>query len=286
MPETRLRLAAIDFLNPAPLMWNFEHEPEKTRLAERYAISYSTPSQCAERLASGEADIGLVPTAAYANDPSMLIVPGCTIASKGRIRSIILVTRESGPEAAQRVAVDTSSLTSVTYTKILFRKYWNPQAEFLPSAPDLEQMLATADAAMLIGDAALLALEDSQLRFDRTGESLLYSDLGHEWGSRTGLPWVSAFWGVRAKALEETPIGRETLIADFQTSRNQGLGHIEELVAEWAPRIALPEQLIRTYLTENIHYVLDHTCMEGLKLFYRYAAECGALPLAPEIHLL
>jgi len=286
MPETRLRLAAIDFLNPAPLMWNFEHEPERSRLAERYAIGYSTPSQCAESLASGQADIGLVPTAAFARNPSMLIVPGCAIASKGRIRSILLVTREGGPEACRSVAMDTSSLTSATYTKILFRKFWNSEAEFLPSAPDLEAMLASADAALLIGDPALLALEDSQPRFDRTGETLLYLDLGHEWGSRTGLPWVSAFWGVRAAALDETPVSREALTADFIASRNQGLGHIEDLVAEWGQRIALPEQLIRTYLTENIHYLLDHACMEGLRAFYRYAAEFEILPSAPEIQLL
>jgi chorismate dehydratase len=286
MPESRIRLAAIDFLNPAPLMWDFEHEPAKSRLAERYAIAYSMPSQCAASLATGEADVGLVPAAALAADPTMLIVPGCAIASKGRIRSIILVTRESGPEACRTVALDTSSLTSATYTKILFRKFWNPQAEFAPGAPDLEAMLARADAALLIGDPALLALEDSQRRFERTGETLLYFDLGHEWGSRTGLPWVSAFWGVRAAALEDLPVSRDALAADFLASRNHGLGHIDDLVEEWSTRIALPRALIRTYLTENIHYLLDEACLEGLQTFYRYAAEYGILPLAPEIHLL
>jgi chorismate dehydratase len=286
MPESRLRLAAIDYLNPAPLMWDFEHDPGKSRLSERYQISYSTPAQCATDLFTGRADVGLVPAAAYAWDPSMLIVPGCAIASKGRIRSIILVTREDGPEAARRVAIDTSSLTSSAYTRILFRKYWNPEAEFLPFAPDLEAMLATADAAMLIGDAALLALEDSKPRFDRTNEALLYYDLAQEWLLRAGVPWVSAFWGVRASALDEIAIPRETLISDFVASRDHGLGHIDDLVEEWSSRIALPKQLIRTYLTENIHYILDEACLEGLRTFYRYAAECDILPAAPEVRHL
>jgi len=284
-PE-RLRIAAIDFLNPAPLMWDFEHEPGKSRLADRYKIRYSTPSRCAEDIFTGFADIGLVPAAALAIDPSMLIIPGCAIASKGRIRSIILVTRPAGPEAAQTVAVDTSSLTSAAYTQILFRKYWNAAAEFVPFDPNLEGMLRAADAALLIGDPALLALEDSHARFERTGEELLYLDLGHEWLWRTGVPWVSAFWAIRGAALEETSVSREQLVADFVGSRNGGLSHIEELVEEWSRRIALPRLLIRTYLSENIHYILDEACIEGLKTFYAYAAELGVLPELPRLCML
>jgi chorismate dehydratase len=284
--SNRLRLAAIDFLNPAPLMWDFEHEPGKSQLAERYDIGYSTPSRCAEDLFTGYADIGLVPAAACAIDPTLRIVPGCAIASKGLIRSIILVTRESGPEAANTVAMDTSSLTSAAYTEILFRKYWNPKARFVPFAPHLDDMLGLADAALLIGDPALLALEDSQSRLDRTGETLLYHDLGHEWMSRTGVPWVSAFWAVRSEVMESAKISTDALIADFTSSRNHGLSHIEDLVEEWSSRIAIPRSIIHTYLTENIHYVLDEACMEGLRTFYRYAAEYSVLPSVPELQLL
>jgi len=281
-----LRLAAIDFLNPAPLMWDFEHGPENSRLAERYEIRYSTPSRCAEDLLTGAADIGLVPAAAYAIDPTMFILPGCTIASKARIRSIILVTREDGPVSANTIALDTSSLTSATYTEILFRKYWNPAAKFLPHAPNLDAMLAAADAALLIGDPALLALEGAQARLDRTGEALLYYDLGHEWMQRTGVPWVSAFWAIRGEAAQKLTFPREALIADFVASRNHGLSHIEDMVEEWFGRLAIPRTVIRTYLTENIHYILDEGCMEGLRTFYRYAAECSILPPVPNLRLL
>ncbi len=267
-------------------MWDFEHEPEGSRLAKRYEIRYSAPSRCAEDLFTGHADIGLVPAAAYAIDPTMLIVPGCTIASKGHIRSIILVTREDGPEAANTVALDTSSLTSAAYTEILFRKYWNPAAIFVPKPPDLDAMLAAADAALLIGDPALLALEDSAARLARTGETLLYYDLGHEWILRTGVPWVSAFWTLRARAIEETSLDPEALIADFVASRNHGLTHIDELVEEWSVRIPISKAVIRTYLTENIHYILDKACIEALEIFYRYAAEYSVLPRVPALRFL
>jgi chorismate dehydratase len=280
-------MSAIDFLNPAPLMWDFEHHPERNQLLERYTITYTTPSNCAIQLAAGEADLGLVPVAAYATTPSLLIVPGCAIASLDRVRSILLVVRPAqGVSAVRRVAMDSSSRTSNAYTRILFENYWKVSAEFIPHAPDLESMLTVADAATLIGDPALLALEDREAREKRSGEKLLYLDLAHEWHTFTGLPWVSAFWAVREDALNQSGTDVQMLVDDLQLSRDRGLTHIEDLVAEWTGRIAVPADTIRAYLTTNIHYVLDDLCLRGIEVFYREAAACGALPLVPALRLL
>jgi chorismate dehydratase len=280
-------MAAIHFLNPAPLMWDFEHEPERSYLRELYQIGYTTPSRCAAELAAGEADIGLVPVAAHATTPSLLVVPGCAVAALDHVRSIILVVRaQQGIDGMRTIAADTSSRTSYAYTRILCEIFWKVPAVFIPHEPDLESMLAVADAALLIGDPALLALEDMEARAVRTGEQLLYLDLAHEWYGFTGLPWVSAFWALRPGALEETGISASKLVEDLQTSRDHGLEHIEDLVSEWSTRIAVPAETIRFYLTKNIHYILDEACLRGLDLFYRYAAECGALPPAPALRLL
>ena len=280
-------MAAIDFLNPAPLMWDFEHEPERSRLLDRYAIEYTTPANCAAQLAAGEADFGLIPIAAYASIPSLLIVPGCAIASLDRVRSILLVVRQEGGVAAvRRVAMDNSSLTSCAYARILFARFWKIPAEFVSHPPDLEKMLASADAALLIGDPALVALEGRDSRERRTGERLLYLDLAHEWHTLTGLSWVAAFWALRRDAIEETGVDPEALIQDLQRSRDHGLEHVEDLVAEWSARIAVPAATIRLYLTTNIHYTLDDDCWRCLEAFYPYAAECGALPSAPRLSLL
>jgi chorismate dehydratase len=280
-------MAAIHFLNPAPLMWDFEHEPERSFLRERYQIGYTTPARCAGELAAGEADIGLVPVAAYATTPSLLVVPGCTVAALDRVRSIILVVRPSeGVSGVRTIAADTSSQTSYAYTRILCNIFWKIPAVFIPHEPDLESMLEAADAALLIGDPALLALEDRDARAARTGERLLYLDLAHEWRGFTGLPWVSAFWAVREGSLDETLVGASELVQDLQTSRDHGLEHIEDLASEWSTRIAVPEATIRFYLSKNIHYILDEACLSGLDQFYRYAAECGALPPAPPLRLM
>jgi chorismate dehydratase len=280
-------MAAIHFLNPAPLMWDFEHEPERSERRLRYQIGYTTPSGCAEELAAGEADIGLVPVAAHATTPSLMIVPGCTVASLDRVRSIILVVRaQQGIDGVRTVAADTSSRTSYAYTRILFEIFWKVPVDFISLAPDLESMLKVADAALLIGDPALLALEDKDGRLERTGEQLLYLDLAHEWHKFTDLPWISAFWAVRAGALEETGTSAADLVRDLQASRDNGLNHLEDLAEEWSTRIEVPRETIRFYLTNNIHYILDDACLRGLDAFYRLAAECGALPEAPPLTML
>ena len=294
-PHARLRIAAIDFLNPAPLMWDFEHPPLRDPLALRYQIHRMSPSDCAARLAAApndpqHADIGLVPIAALAANPTLRILPGCTIAAKGRVRSLLLVRRANQPLAQLRsVAADTASRTTVAYARILFHHWGNPHVPFLPHSADLDAMLDHADAAILIGDPALLALEERANRFERTGEELIYHDLAKEWQSITGLPFVSAVWAIAgAENLSATGApgpshlgtgeSMNSITQDFLNSRDHGLQNIDTLVTEWSARLPIPEQTIRTYLTTNIHYILDEECIEGMRVFFRTAATLGILP--------
>jgi chorismate dehydratase len=283
----RLRIAAINFLNPAPLMWDFEHPPLDSALAQRYSIERMSPAECADRLAAGHADIGLVPIASLAVDPTLRILPGCTIASKHRVRSLLLVHRATQPLAALRsVAADAASRTTLVYARILFHRWGNADVPFIPASADLDAMLDHADAAILIGDPALLALEEQANRFERTREPLVYLDLAHEWHAITSLPFVSAVWAVAPGAPEPAlslskGLDSETwepIASDFIQSRIHGQQNIDALVAEWSNRLPISEETIRTYLTANIHYVLDEECIEGMRVFFRTAASLGILP--------
>jgi len=255
-------------------MWDFEHPPLSSVLADRYQIDWMMPSECADRLSSGTADIGLIPTAALATTPGLRILPGCTIASKGRVRSLLLVRRASHPLAALRsVAADSASRTTLAYTRILFHEWGNPDVPFLPMAADLDAMLDRADAAIVIGDPALFALEERANRFERTGEELVYHDLAEEWHALTGLPFVSAVWAAAPNAILD-----ESVPNDFIQSRDHGLLNIESLVAERSRQLPISAETILSYLTTNIHYVLDEECVEGMRGFFGMAAECGVLP--------
>jgi chorismate dehydratase len=283
---TRLRIAAIRFLNPAPLMWDFDHPPRAAALANRYEIESMMPAQCAERLASGASDLGLVPVTAFALSKDLRMVPGCAIASKGDIRSLLLIHRASqGLDRIRSIASDTSSRATLAYVQIMARLFWKVPAQFVQHAPDLDAMLAACDAALLIGDPALLALEDCKAREQRRGEALVYLDLGAEWRRLTGLSWISAVWGAREEAIR-TAAGRDRLIEDLIASRDAGLAHIDELADEWAKHISVPRATIQTYLSQNIHYVFDEECQEGLRQFYRLAADCRVLPGLSDLPLL
>jgi chorismate dehydratase len=278
----RLRIAAINFLNPAPLMWDFEHPPLDSALAQRYQIDRMSPAECADRLANGQADIGLVPIASLAVNPTLRVLPGCTIASKHRVRSLLLVHRASQPIAALRsVAADTASRTTLAYARILLLRWGNAAVPFIPAAADLDSMLDKADAAILIGDPALLALEEQANRFERTGQELRYIDLAEEWTALTRLPFVSAVWAIAPQSLGAPGLDfetRESIAHDFIQSRIHGMKNIDALVAEWSARLPIPEETIRTYLTANIHYVLDEDCIEGMRVFFHTAASLGILP--------
>jgi chorismate dehydratase len=272
-----LRIAAIRFLNPAPLMWDFEHAPHSLELASRYRVDYMLPSECADQLAAGAADIGLVPIAALAFNPSLRILPGCTIASKGRVRSLLLVRRANQRlKDLRTVAADTASRTTIAHARILFHHWGNTPVEFIPMPGDLDNMLERADGAIVIGDPALLALEERFNREERTGEQLVYHDLAQEWRALTRLPFVSAVWGCCTTGWGG--VLEESVASDFIRSRDHGLENIDGLVAEWSERLPLPADVLHGYFTSNIHYVLDEECVEGMRCFFRMAAELDILP--------
>jgi chorismate dehydratase len=262
-----MRISAISYLNTAPLMWDFEHglaSPE-------FEISYTVPSQCAAELSRGTADIGIIPAAAYATIPNLTIIPGVAIASKQPVRSILLVSHKPLDEI-RTVALDSSSLTSVALTRVLFEKFWEGGRTFTSAAPALDAMLASNDAALLIGDPAL--------QVDRSKYQTW--DLAEEWIRFTGKPFVFAFWAVRQEALNHTTLD---LPAIFNQSRDHGLqsNNIDEIVRAWSPKLGITKQAAKDYLTRSIHFHLDDDCLDGLRLFYAYAHRYGVLPRAPQL---
>jgi chorismate dehydratase len=295
----RLRISAISYLNTAPLMWDFVHG----KVGHDFDISYTLPSACARALEAGTADIGIIPAAAYTQIPGLLVLPDVAIASRRPVRSILLVSKVP-VEKIQSVALDTSSMTSVALTKVLFEKWLGGGRTFNAMEPDIDKMLAHHDAGLLIGDPAL--------QIDRSQYFTL--DLAEEWIRHTGKPFVFAFWAVRQDALQGVASRGEGLSGDrlcgngrirpsasrsdasawqdlaaiFQQSRDHGLepASLDHICREWALRLSLSEADVRSYLTENIYYRFDASCREGLQLFYRYAVEIGVLPAAPELNFL
>ena len=264
-------------------MWDFHRPPLAIILAERYDLHLTAPSQCADDLLTGRADLGLIPVAALTSE--LRIVPGCCIASLAQVRSIQLIVKAPlRLEDIRTVAADAASRSSVAYAEVLFRHFLATSPAFIPAVADVKAMLAQCDAALLIGDPALLALERRAEIESHIGPCT-WHDLAQEWTTRTGLPWVAAVWAVRPEAVP-THQARTQLIADLNASRVNGLAHIHDLVREWTPRIALPPATIDHYLRRNIYYQLDHDCICAIELFRTLATRLNILEPLPMLPFL
>ncbi|MFB3813220.1 MAG: menaquinone biosynthetic enzyme MqnA/MqnD family protein [Terriglobales bacterium] len=281
----KLLISAISFLNTAPLMWDFElgvpprysgGQLADPKLQRDFAVEYTVPSKCAEALEAGTADIGIIPAVMLARIPGLVILPDVAIASQGPVRSILLVSKVP-LEQVRTLAADTSSRTSVVLARVLFRLWFGRAPEFAPAAPYLAAMLADCDAALLIGDAALMV--------DRSRYQSW--DLADEWRRLTGRPFVFAVWAVRLAALGEMRTELD-LPGVFRRSRDHGLEpeNLRTIARCWAPRVRLSEAEIVEYLTRNIDFNLDDENLAGLELFFHHAARFGEIPAAPALRFL
>src|SRR6204780_2224538 len=128
---SKLRISIVEFLNTAPLVWSFTDGP----LAGRYDLSFTVPSQCAEELRTGAADIAIIPAIEYQRMDGVVALPGMAVAAKGEVRSILVIAKKP-IEMARRIALDTSSCSSIALVQLLCRNFWGISPEFIRSAPD------------------------------------------------------------------------------------------------------------------------------------------------------
>jgi predicted solute-binding protein len=232
------------------------------RQRDLFDLDFRVPAGCADQLAAGTADIGIVPSFELIKQ-DLEIIPGCGIACHGPVRSILLISSRPAPEI-RTVAVDSSSRTSAELVRILLERRFGAEADSVSHAPDLEAMLRIADAALIIGDPAL--------RIDPTRLPYYVYDLGAEWVEMTGLPMVFAVLAGRKGVV--TPAVEEA----FRESCRFGSAQIEEIIAAESVRRGFPPELVRQYLTQHIVHELGSRDYEGMKLFLEYARRLNRDP--------
>jgi len=254
---TPVRLGAVGYLNARPLVFGLDRSP-------RFILRYDLPSECARLLQAGHIDVGLIPSIEYLRGHAYRIVPDLAIVSHGPVASVALYSTRPMSDV-RSIIMDTSSRTSVALVRVLCGRLFKiqPAIEFLE--PDLPAMLARGDAALVIGDNALLS----------SPEHVQKIDLGEAWTSMTGLPFVWAFWAGRAGALGGDDIGA------LQAARDAGVGQAEAIAREYFRDAPRHRDLGARYLRDNIKYYLGGDERAGLEMFYRYAAEIGVVGVVP-----
>ena len=257
------RLGAVDYLNARPLVYGLELR------SDLFTLRFDVPSKCAALLHEGSIEAGMIPSIEYLRGEHYRIVPGIGIISSGPVASVALFTTTPIAEI-RTIAADTSSRTSNGLLRVLCAERFGIDPEFHPMAPDPELMLKRCDAALLIGDPALF------LEHERLGAEKI--DLGEQWTTMTGLPFVWAFWSGRRGALSRAAV--EVLGA----ARDAGVAESDTIAETYCG----PDRAARgkAYLRENIYYVLGDREEEGLRTYYDFAGRHGVVDrvVAPEFY--
>lgn len=248
----RPRVAVISYLNTVPLIWGLENGPRR----HPFRLDYCLPSEGADRVQAGLADIGLLPVIEMARQ-GLSHCPGIGIACDGPVRSISLISKVH-PSEIRTLAVDRSSRSSVMLARVILAQKFDAFPILTVSEPALDAMLAANDAALIIGDPAL-SLDPDTLPF-RT------LDLGHEWKELTGLPMVFAVWCGQPAFITEANTRH------FTDSLAYGERHIATIVAGQSAQRGLPPDLVHTYLTHHIRFRLGENEYKGMRTYLEFAA--------------
>lgn len=254
IPAQKPRVCAVSYLNTVPLVWGFRHS-DQPELREIFDLSFALPSVCADRIAAGEADIGIIP-AIEMRRQKLEYFRGTGIACHGPVRTILLISKVPMQEI-RTLATDVGSRTSVMLSRVILAEKYGVHPRLISRPPELASMLGEADAALIIGDAAL--------QIDPETLPLECLDLGDEWVRMTGLPMVFAVWSGRKELI------RPEYEQAFVESCRYGLAHMDDIVREQAPALGLSEALVRKYLTEYIVFELGEKDYEGMRLYLDYA---------------
>jgi len=268
----RPQIGHIQFLNCLPLY----HMLVKQDVMPDVDLHKDTPTGLCKRLIAGELDISPVPAIEYARHADELVLlPDLAVCSDGQVLSILVVSKVPVNELDQKpFALTHTSATSQVLTKILLKKKYNIEPNYFECPSDLPEMLREADAALLIGDAALRA-------YAKPSRFHLY-DLGEEWKAYTGQKMVYAVWAVRKRYAEENPDRVQDILNAFQISKERSLDNMDSIVKEIAKWEIFSDSFLEKYFSA-LKFDFDESFQAGLIKYYQMAKEIGAIEAVPDL---
>lgn len=295
-----MRLGYIDYLNLLPVYYGLE--TGRTRFQGELVTG--PPTYINDLYRQGRLDVAPVSSIEYARGAGSVLLPGLSVASWGHVQSILLLSKRAPEDLdGATIAYTSSSATSVVLAKVLLRRYWRVQCGGRTEPPDLDQMLAKADAALLIGDDALKAglrlgvlpwrSRAVSQRAQWRGEPLVVTDLGAAWWDYKALPMVFAVFAARAAEVAArdpgTPSTKASVAAEAMEvlcrSQAEAAADIGGLLRRASEVRGFPLDLAASYLLGSIRHDLGPLERQGLLAFYQEAAAIGEIDAAPELSL-
>ncbi len=261
-PAGQRPVAVSASLAVAPLLYGLE------KSSGAYRLIVDNPAACSRRLKEGEVHLALIPSIDYAQGKgSWLIVPDLCVAHSGASKSICLFFNEN-VSRLRSVALNKNTPTEEILLKILLNERYQSLPEFIYTESEPQKLLSAADAALMVGDAAL--------GFQNTNPH--YIDLTEEWYDFTGLPFVASLWCGNELLLNLRDV--ERLRASFAFGQEQ----MQSICENWAKSYPLAVSDCLDVLNKTINYSLNEEAQEGLKEYFRYAFYLGFIDHIPDLH--
>jgi chorismate dehydratase len=270
----RPRVGHIQFLNCLPLYWGLIRSGALLDVD----LTKDTPDRLNDALVRGDLDIGPISLVEYLRHADDLVVlPGIAVGSDGPVLSVNLVSKVPTEHLDGRlIALGSTSRTSVLLAQLLLEERHGVRPTYATMPPDLTTMLLEADAAVLIGDAALRAAHEAEAK------GLYVTDLGAAWREWTGLPMVFAVWAARRDFAEQHPGLVKDVHEAFTASRDLSLANVAEIARQAARWEQLDAATLETYF-RTLDFTLGPRQLEGLREFARRAARRGDWPPDVEV---
>ena len=270
-----LRIGEISYLNCTPLFTSLRSNfPESD-----YKFVTGHPSELNAKLRSGEIDLCPSSSVEYAHNPELYrILPDLSISARGPVRSVLLFSKLpiTSLDGAS-IGLTSESETSVILLKTLLSLKFSFANSYSRVEATDQNLSSQHDALLLIGDRALIAAS-------KESGAYIY-DLGELWYEFTGRPFVFALWLLRedvfSKSAEKVHLLHERLVL----SKHKALENLPEIAATLKQNAWADSSFLIKYWS-IISYDLTKDHIEGLKLFYRYAAECGFIESEPQLRQL
>ncbi|WP_228976401.1 menaquinone biosynthetic enzyme MqnA/MqnD family protein [Streptomyces sp. DH12] len=276
--RTRPRVGHIQFLNCLPLYWGLA----RTGTLLDLELTKDTPERLSEQIVAGELDLGPVTLVEYLRNADRLVAfPDLAVGCDGPVMSCVIVSQLPLERLdGARVALGSTSRTSVRLAQLLLAERYGVTPDYYTCPPDLGVMMQEADAAVLIGDAALRAsLHDAP----RLG--LQVHDLGRMWKEWTGLPFVFAVWAVRRDYAEREPAVVRKVHEAFLASRDLSLEEVAKVAEQAARWESFDAELLERYFT-TLDFRFGPEQMAGVREFARRTGPTTGYPADVRIDLL
>ena len=268
---SKIRLGYIDYINCLPVYYAIEQGqvPIAAKMVK------GPPTKMNKMFIDGKLDITPISSIEFArHSEKAVILPEVSISADGAVESILLFSKVPVTELdGLKVSLPTSSATSVALLKILFEHYYHVEVRYSLEEPDLKQMLKESDAALLIGDDALLAGEAVR---KQGGDSLHITDLGSAWKEFTGHQMTFALWVINRNFVEAHPEEVANISNAFIKAKEYGFANIPALVDQAHQKTGLPLKVLKRYF-ETIKYSFGEEEQKALLTFYDYAYKSGLI---------